>query len=856
MALQNTTATLSSLDNGDTTTGRIKLADIAITDDALGSNTVTLTGADTASFEVAGTSLYLKAGVALDRVSKASYAFTVSVADMTVADSTAVSTDFVLAVTDANAVAMRNAAIDRLRVWNMSPMSPSFNLDWSNGNYADWVSYLRKDIDLATYQSRRTTAIAGASWKSSYYPLDVYTLAASPTQPVDWAQTGGSSYWGAAFLGALTARYGALRDARDMDRYLEVLADMAAHERTAVATLTSAQRSAMGVELAGSAQGLLNVSTFLLNVVWSFGTFAKSLDKATVTTWDASGWGDASFGAKTLLTDVSAQNKINADQLLEIAQGLFTSYADTLLQYYSTSNYLPNQRFQGLSALLQLAYLFDDVTQLKAYQERINLAVETWLDQVIYPDGGLLEPSFNYNVDTVATLSSVTRIDIDAALKTRIVQAVSDFDLMMDALKSPFGTAPQVGNNRWVSNAGVAPAEQFTEDSMLFPYSGYAVQRDGWGTNDSYLFMYDKRSFRGHSTAGGDSIQMAADGHMLLVSGGTPNYSANAVIYPKSIAYLAEDSSYKTNTIVVDGYSQRNSVAMQVSETYDAVKDTRWLNTDTLDYMESNWSLGYGKFNQVSDVTHQRKVVFLQDMQTWIVVDVMQANAQHEYTQIWKLAMPELTNGVQTQGFYKDQVTTDASQHVITAADGLSPNSVNLSIRQFGAALSYQKYWGGDGGDYGYVGVGTSGEPSFGVDVQAKFNGSTLAGHLGDTVVISVLRPFVAQSGANDGLIAIDRSTNGIASVDLTFANGRSVSVSAATELTTLTAGGLSLSSIDLLLVESGPAMGTSYLVTGDAAQKNASYQYADGVITPLVVPTSFAWEQTSSGAYQAVLTG
>lgn len=856
MALQNTTATLATLGSGGNTEGRIKLADIAITDDTLGSNTVTLGGVDAASFEVSGLSLYLKAGVALDRVSKASYAITVSVADTTVADSTAVSTDFVLAVTDANAVALRNAAIDRLRAWDMSPMSPSFNLDWSNGNYADWVSYLLKDIDFATYQSRRTAAIAGASWKSSYYPLDVYTLAASPTQSVDWAQMGGSNYWGATFLGALTARFGALRNTRDMDRYLEVLADMAAHERMAVATLTSAQRSAMGVELAGSAQGLLNVSTFLLNVVWSLGTFAKSLDKATVTTWDSSGWGDAAFGATPLLTDSTAQNKINADQLLGIAQGLFTSYAEILLQYYSTSSYLPNQRFQGLSALLQLEYLFDDVTQLKAYQERTNLALENWLDQVIYPDGGLLEPSFNYNIDTVTTLSSVTRMDMDASLKARMEQAVDNFDLMMYALKSPFGTAPQVGNNRWVSTAGVAPSEQFAEDSMLFPYSGYAVQRDGWGANDSYLFMYDKRSFRGHSTAGGDSIQMAAEGHMLLVSGGTPNYSANAVIYPKSIAYLAEDSSYKTNTIVVDGYSQRNSVAMQVSQTYDAVKDTRWLNTDTMDYMESSWSLGYGKFNQVSDVTHQRKVVFLQDMQTWIVVDVMQANVQHEYTQIWKLAMPELTNGVQTQGFYKDQVTMDSTLHTITAADGVSSSSVNLSIRQFGTALSYQKYWGGDGGDYGYVGVGTSGEPSFGVDVQAKFNGSTIAGHTGDAVVISVLRPFVGQSGTNDGLTAIDRSANGVAGVDLTFADGRSVSVSAATELATLTTGGISLSAIDLLLVESGPTVSTRYLVTGDAAQSNASYQYADGVVTPFVVPTCFAWELIDGGAYQTVLSG
>jgi ELWxxDGT repeat protein len=55
------------------TTSRIKLGEFAIADDALGTESVTLTGANLLHFEVEGHSLYLKAGTPLDFESKNSY---------------------------------------------------------------------------------------------------------------------------------------------------------------------------------------------------------------------------------------------------------------------------------------------------------------------------------------------------------------------------------------------------------------------------------------------------------------------------------------------------------------------------------------------------------------------------------------------------------------------------------------------------------------------------------------------------------------------------------------------------------------------------------------------------------------
>jgi len=99
VALNNVTASLAENTN---TSSRIKLADIAISDDALGSNSISLLGADAAFFEVDGTALYLKAGISLNYENQNSYAVTVSVVDSTIIDSSAVSTGYSLVVTDVN----------------------------------------------------------------------------------------------------------------------------------------------------------------------------------------------------------------------------------------------------------------------------------------------------------------------------------------------------------------------------------------------------------------------------------------------------------------------------------------------------------------------------------------------------------------------------------------------------------------------------------------------------------------------------------------------------------------------------------------------------------------------------------
>src|SRR5581483_8177676 len=81
VALQNA---VTSLPENTSTASRVKVADFAVTDDALGTNVLSLTGADASAFEIFSGGLYVRAGTVLDFETKNSYAVTVNVDDASV----------------------------------------------------------------------------------------------------------------------------------------------------------------------------------------------------------------------------------------------------------------------------------------------------------------------------------------------------------------------------------------------------------------------------------------------------------------------------------------------------------------------------------------------------------------------------------------------------------------------------------------------------------------------------------------------------------------------------------------------------------------------------------------------------
>jgi hypothetical protein len=98
--LQNIAMTMLSEDMF--TTPRIKIADIVVTDDALGTNTLSLSGADVSLFEIDGTELYLISGISLDTWTNPHLDITVEVEDAAVGTTPDDSDSLTIAVTVAD----------------------------------------------------------------------------------------------------------------------------------------------------------------------------------------------------------------------------------------------------------------------------------------------------------------------------------------------------------------------------------------------------------------------------------------------------------------------------------------------------------------------------------------------------------------------------------------------------------------------------------------------------------------------------------------------------------------------------------------------------------------------------------
>ncbi|HLP65158.1 SdiA-regulated domain-containing protein [Flavobacterium sp.] len=122
--------TVPAIIENSITTPAVRVADIFVNDDGLGTNTYSLSGADAYDFQITASSLFIKAGTVLDFETKSTYNVTVSVDDTTVGSTPDASVNFVLSVTD---------------LVNETPQLPSVTISevapWGSGNSpaaADW----------------------------------------------------------------------------------------------------------------------------------------------------------------------------------------------------------------------------------------------------------------------------------------------------------------------------------------------------------------------------------------------------------------------------------------------------------------------------------------------------------------------------------------------------------------------------------------------------------------------------------------------------------------------------------------------------------------------------------------------
>ncbi len=389
---------------------------------------------------------------------------------------------------------------------------------------------------------------------------------------------------------------------------------------------------------------------------------AKCLGPGKPDTWDAV------LRPVTAPLPADHAARVPADRLAEIALSIMGQHIDPLLWFAVEPGAVPNQRAEGLKALAYAAGLFPEFRSTPQLEEYVERGYTEMLESNFLPDGGSLEQSFNYNQQDKDGLDELLRFyGAEApAFAGRIAAKVAARRAVDDGLRDPLGGLPQVGNHhavsghdvwsspqaaqQWLDAAieGKEPVKEQPYTSIAFPYSGFIAMRAGWKMTDPYLFFMAGRPQRGHSMRDVNAVQLTAFGRQLVVAGGPPTYGNFRTPEAKGADYyLSEDSSFKVNTVLVDGRSQARD-AESAARAYRTPVPALWHTSPRYDLVQNTYDLGYdrladgAKATADHSVAHQRTVIFCKGAGLWLLRDRMirKDDRPHTYTQVWNFPPP------------------------------------------------------------------------------------------------------------------------------------------------------------------------------------------------------------------------
>lgn len=416
------------------------------------------------------------------------------------------------------------------------------------------------------------------------------------------------------------------------------------------------------------------------------------------------------------------------------------------LFWFARSGAIPNQKIEALGALTMLNELVPEHRNVSDFRCYLEAETARFVAENFLPDGGMLEQSLNYNYNTRENLARLA--DSDNPAGAFIVRQNAKFDAMLDGVRSPLGTLPQIGNNK-LGDTGPETASPRTiaPVSAAFPYSGYYALRSGGSADDAWLFFKNSREQRGHLTRDNNSIQLTAFGRPLLVCGGPPDYGLNSdTTVQAAREYFSEDSSLKANTVLVDGKSQSaRGKALEAAPL--TPMPSVWLDTPEVTVVDGWYDEGYGgtSLPQASPrspkVAHHRSVYFFKESRVTLVVDRMQpaGEAPHRYTQVWNFPPLLDTDKARIDGFREEQVSHDEAARTIRTTD---PSGANVTLLHDGPIRpQYAKYHGNSDPVLGWYAPGlSSAVPA--VDYHASWEAS------GPSLLLTWIVPTAAGESA------------------------------------------------------------------------------------------------------------
>jgi len=155
-AIALTNASNAILENSNTTSA-VKVSDIVVTDDGLGTNNLSLSGSDASHFEIIGSSLYIKAGTVLDYETKTSYSVTVNADDTNVGASHDATVNYILDVTNVVDETPQVVIVCISEVASWSSSNATIGSDWfevtNNGTTALDITGWKVDDNSKSFSS-------------------------------------------------------------------------------------------------------------------------------------------------------------------------------------------------------------------------------------------------------------------------------------------------------------------------------------------------------------------------------------------------------------------------------------------------------------------------------------------------------------------------------------------------------------------------------------------------------------------------------------------------------------------------------------------------------------------------------
>ncbi len=371
-----------------------------------------------------------------------------------------------------------------------------------------------------------------------------------------------------------------------------------------------------------------------------------------------------------------------------------------LKSFYEHGRHLRNYPTQGnwltmeMNGLFNIAVLFPEFR--KALEWREFAARKLYDDMLVqvYPDGAQTELAPGYHGVALQCFMGIFK-----TAKMNGLELPEDF---LSRLEKMFGYyekiatpdlgMPPVNDSGWrikvtpflqeghaffpehksfqyfASNRMDGSKPDFT--SVWMPYTGWAVMRTGWETEDAYLHFDVGPFSTGHSHEDKLSFIIDAKGTRLLTEGGTYPYDSSQ--WRKYVR-----SSYAHNVTLVDGLQQHRAVDDRRYAKVDAPLPNIFLTNERYDFAEGWYDEGFGTNNDRT-VTQYRAILFIKP-RFWAMFDLFTPSDEQAHTYE---TMFHLNN---------DNAVLDEKTLAVTGTDFCRPNLAIMPARKTGLSVAIVK---------------------------------------------------------------------------------------------------------------------------------------------------------------------